>query len=70
MVLAEAIGVRGLAMFGGRVDTAEAGFDIQVMTQAGLGGDWRDLGRVRSWSLAIAATLHAEAVTLDVAAPT
>ncbi len=70
VVLAEAIGVRGLAMFGGRVDTAEVGFDIQVMTQAGLGGDWRDLGRVRSWSLAIAATLHAEAVTLGVAAPT
>jgi menaquinone-dependent protoporphyrinogen oxidase len=60
--LATEIGVRGLAMFGGRVDTSEAGFDIQVMTQAGLEGDWRDLAKVRAWTHAVAAAIQADAL--------
>jgi menaquinone-dependent protoporphyrinogen oxidase len=58
--LAEEIGVRGSAMFGGRVGAEETGFDIQVMAQAGLTGDWRDLGRVRAWSHAIAMSVRAD----------
>jgi menaquinone-dependent protoporphyrinogen oxidase len=58
--LSEEIGVRGSAMFGGRVGADEAGFDIQVMAQAGLTGDWRDLGRVRAWSHALAMAIRSE----------
>ncbi len=60
IALAEEVGVRGLAMFGGRVDPGEDGFDIQVMAQAGLEGDWRDLNRVRAWSHSIAVVLRSE----------
>ena len=58
--LADEIGVRGSAMFGGRVDTDEAGFDMEVMAAAGLQGDWRDLSRVRAWSHAVAVAIRAE----------
>jgi menaquinone-dependent protoporphyrinogen oxidase len=58
--LADEIGVRGSAMFGGRVAADEPGFDIEVMAQAGLTGDWRDLGRVRAWSHAIAIAIRSE----------
>ena len=59
--LSAEIGARGFAMFGGRVGADEAGFDIQVMAQAGLTGDWRNLGRVRAWSHALAMTIRNEA---------
>ncbi len=57
--LAAEIGARGQAMFGGRVDPTEGGFDTAVMSQAGLEGDWRDLHKVRMWARTIAATLRA-----------
>jgi menaquinone-dependent protoporphyrinogen oxidase len=66
--LATEIGVRGLAMFGGRVDTSESGFDIQVMSLAGLEGDWRDLGKVRAWAHAVAAVIQADALPNEPAA--
>ena len=57
--LADEIGVRGRAMFGGRVDAQQDSFAMAIMAQAGLEGDWRDLPRVRSWALEIASALRA-----------
>ena len=59
--LADEIVARGRAMFGGRVDSSQGGLAMAVMAKAGLEGDWRDLPRVRSWALEIAAALRAEA---------
>ena len=59
--LADEIGARGRAMFGGRVDSAQGGFAMAIMAKAGLEGDWRDLPRVRSWALEIAGVLRADA---------
>lgn len=58
--LADEIGARGRAMFGGRVDPRQGGFAMAIMAKAGLEGDWRDLPRVRSWALEIAAVLRAD----------
>lgn len=58
--LADEIGARGRAMFGGRVDSNQGGFAMAIMAKAGLEGDWRDLPRVRSWALEIAAILRAD----------
>jgi menaquinone-dependent protoporphyrinogen oxidase len=58
--LADEIGVRGRAMFGGRVDPRQGGFAMAIMAKAGLEGDWRDLPRVRSWAQEIAAALRAD----------
>ena len=57
--LADEIGVRGRAMFGGRVDAQQDSFAMAIMAQAGLEGDWRDLPRVRGWALEIASALRA-----------
>jgi len=51
--LAGEIGAR-TTTFGGRVDPDEAGFDLQIMANAGLAGDWRDFGRIRAWARGIA----------------
>jgi menaquinone-dependent protoporphyrinogen oxidase len=56
--LADEIGARGRAMFGGRVDAHQGGLAMAIMAKAGLEGDWRDLPRVRSWALEIAAALR------------
>jgi menaquinone-dependent protoporphyrinogen oxidase len=58
--LADEIGAVGRAMFGGRVDSRQGGFAMAIMAKAGLEGDWRDLPRVRSWALEIAAALRAD----------
>lgn len=58
--LGDEIGARGRAMFGGRVDSKQGGFAMAIMAKAGLEGDWRDLPRVRSWALEIAAALRAD----------
>jgi menaquinone-dependent protoporphyrinogen oxidase len=57
--LADDIGARGRAMFGGRIDARQGGFAMAIMTEAGLEGDWRDMPRVRRWALQVAATLRA-----------
>ena len=57
--LADEIGVRGRAMFGGRVDAQQDSFAMAIMARAGLEGDWRDLPRVRGWALEIASALRA-----------
>ena len=36
----------GPMTFGGRVDPADEGLEAQIMTTAGLTGDWRDFGRI------------------------
>jgi len=51
--------------FGGRVDPAGGSFDMEIMAQAGLAGDWRDFARIRSWARAIAGDLLARAVATD-----
>ncbi|HEY4945500.1 MAG TPA: flavodoxin domain-containing protein [Candidatus Limnocylindrales bacterium] len=58
--LADEIGAQGRAMFGGRVDSRGGGFAMAIMARAGLEGDWRDLPRVRSWAMEIAAALRAD----------
>jgi menaquinone-dependent protoporphyrinogen oxidase len=58
--LADEIGARGRAMFGGRVDSAQGGFAMAIMAKAGLEGDWRDLPRVRTWAMEIAGVLRAD----------
>lgn len=40
--------------FGGRVDPAGGGFDLQIMASAGLAGDWRNFDRIRAWARGIA----------------
>ncbi len=57
--LADEIGARGCAMFGGRVDPQQGGFAMAIMAKAGLEGDWRDLPRVRTWAHEIASELRA-----------
>jgi menaquinone-dependent protoporphyrinogen oxidase len=59
-LLAEEIGA-GSMTFGGRVDPADEGLEAQIMTTAGLTGDWRDFGRIRGWARAIAGSLLAQA---------
>ncbi len=54
------IGARATT-FGGRVDPDEDGWDVEIMTTAGLAGDWRDFARIRSWARAIAADALARA---------
>jgi menaquinone-dependent protoporphyrinogen oxidase len=60
--LIDEIGARATT-FGGRVDPDEDGWDVQIMTSAGLAGDWRDFGRIRSWARTIAADVLARADT-------
>lgn len=55
--------------FGGRVDPAETGLDVEIMTSAGLAGDWRDFGRIRAWARAIASDLQARAAATDPGEP-
>jgi menaquinone-dependent protoporphyrinogen oxidase len=57
--LADEIGARGRAMFGGRIDAQQGGLAMAIMTEAGLEGDWRDMPRVRRWAQQVAATLRA-----------
>jgi menaquinone-dependent protoporphyrinogen oxidase len=56
--LAEEIGAQATT-FGGRVDAEEDGFDLQIMTSAGLAGDWRDFRRIRAWARGIGADVLA-----------
>ena len=54
--LAAEIGA-GTTTFGGRVDPADDDFETQIMTSAGLAGDWRNFARIRAWARRIAADL-------------
>jgi menaquinone-dependent protoporphyrinogen oxidase len=54
--LAEEIGAHATT-FGGRVDADEEGFDLQIMTSAGLAGDWRDFRRIRAWARGVGADI-------------
>jgi menaquinone-dependent protoporphyrinogen oxidase len=54
--------------FGGRVDPAEGGFEMEIMARAGLAGDWRDFARIRSWARAIAGDLLARGATTEAGA--
>jgi menaquinone-dependent protoporphyrinogen oxidase len=54
--LADEIGAEATT-FGGRVDADEDGFDLQIMTNAGLAGDWRDFRRIRAWARGIGADI-------------
>lgn len=56
--LADEIGAQATT-FGGRVDADEDGFDLQIMTSAGLAGDWRDFRRIRAWARGIGADVLA-----------
>ncbi len=56
--LAEEIGATATT-FGGRVDAEEEGFDLQIMTSAGLAGDWRDFRRIRAWARGVGADILA-----------
>jgi menaquinone-dependent protoporphyrinogen oxidase len=56
--LAEEIGAHATT-FGGRVDADEEGFDLQIMTSAGLAGDWRDFRRIRAWARGVGADILA-----------
>lgn len=51
--------------FGGRVDPAAGGFEMEIMASAGLAGDWRDFARIRAWAHAIAGDLLARAAAAD-----
>ncbi len=51
--------------FGGRVDADEEGFDLQIMTSAGLAGDWRDFARIRAWARRIAADVLVRTAAVD-----
>lgn len=62
--LADEIGARATT-FGGRIDPATGGLDIEVMTTAGLAGDWRDFDRIRAWARAIAGEVKARAVVRE-----
>ena len=57
-VLAGEIGAPATT-FGGRVDAGEKAFDLQIMASAGLAGDWRNFGRIRSWARGVAADVLA-----------
>ena len=54
--LADEIGAQATT-FGGRVDADEDGFDLQIMTSAGLAGDWRDFRRIRAWARGVGADI-------------
>jgi menaquinone-dependent protoporphyrinogen oxidase len=56
--LAEEIGATATT-FGGRVNAEEEGFDLQIMTSAGLAGDWRDFRRIRAWARGVGADILA-----------
>ena len=58
---------RGQAPDSCRVDAAEPGFEIVVMEQAGVIGDWRDLPRVRVWSHGIGLVLRDELAAVQAA---
>jgi menaquinone-dependent protoporphyrinogen oxidase len=49
--------------FGGRVDPSDDGLEAQIMTTAGLTGDWRDFARIRAWARGIATEVLARAAT-------
>jgi menaquinone-dependent protoporphyrinogen oxidase len=55
--------------FGGRVDPDDDGFDLQIMASAGLAGDWRDFGRIRTWARGIAADVLVRAARDGAEAP-
>ena len=56
--LAEEIGAHATT-FGGRVDPANGGFELEILGTAGLAGDWRDFARIRAWARSIAADVLA-----------
>jgi menaquinone-dependent protoporphyrinogen oxidase len=63
--IAQRIGARGHAWFGGALASDASGFVERLMIHNGRTGDWRDLDRVRIWARVVAATLrqpHAESV--------
>jgi menaquinone-dependent protoporphyrinogen oxidase len=57
-VLAERVGARGHATFGGRLTPDARGFPAQAMAKA-RSGDWRNPFRVRAWAAEIADALPA-----------
>jgi menaquinone-dependent protoporphyrinogen oxidase len=64
--LAVEIGARATT-FGGRVEPGAEAFDLQIMANAGLAGDWRDFERIRAWARGIAADALARAAASTVA---
>jgi len=63
-ILAAEIGAHATT-FGGRVDPAGGGFEMEIMASAGLAGDWRDFARIRAWARAIAGDLLARGAATD-----
>jgi hypothetical protein len=55
-VLAERIGAKGHATFGGRLERNATGFPASAMAKTS-GGDWRNPDRIRAWATTIATEL-------------
>lgn len=55
--LADAIGVRGHATFGGKLAADAHGFVASKMVRAGTSGDFRNFEQIRAWALGVARAL-------------
>lgn len=58
--LAERIGVRGYATFGGKLGPDTSGFIASKMVQNGKGGDFRNFDQIRAWARAVAHDLRSQ----------
>jgi menaquinone-dependent protoporphyrinogen oxidase len=56
--IAQRIGARGHAWFGGSLAVDASGFVEHLMIRNGRAGDWRDLDRVRAWARSVAVALE------------
>ncbi len=59
--LADAIGIRGRANFGGKLTEDAKGFIARKMVEGGTGGDFRNFDRIREWATEVAAELDTPA---------
>lgn len=58
--LAERIGIRGYATFGGKLDEKAKGFIAHAMVRRGAAGDFRDFDRIRAWARDVAREISSE----------
>ncbi|MFK0175113.1 flavodoxin domain-containing protein [Streptomyces xanthochromogenes] len=60
--IADRLGARGHATFGGRLDDTATGRLARMIVKSGKGGDFRDFGKVTAWASGIADALAGEEV--------